>query len=123
MSATADVSRMLQSLSQVTERRLNAARKGVGDFAEMWMTNAKAITPVEWGTLRRSGNVGPVQVNGWIITVALGFDTDYAAAVHERPPDVARHQPPTQWKFLEAPGKEMNPKFLPFMAARINGVG
>jgi len=123
MSATADVSRFLQSLPGITERRVNAAREGVDQFGEAVLTRAKELCPVDTGALRRSGTARPAEVHGTVVTKSLGFDTNYAAAVHECGPDKPHHKPPTQWKFLETAMKELDPKFLPYMRDAINGAG
>ena len=123
MSATADVSRMLQSLQGVTERRLNAARKAFNDFAQMVVTNAKAITPVKSGDLKRSIMAEKVQVNGTVLTTTIGSGLNYAIFVHEIGPDKPHHKPPTQWKFLETAMRELDHRFLPYMRDAINGAG
>jgi len=121
MSATADVSRFLKSVQGVTERRLKAAREGVDQFGEAVLTRAKELCPVDTGALRRSGTARPAEVHGTVVTKSLGFDTNYAAAVHERLD--LRHKPPTQAKFLKFAMKELDHKFLPYMRDAINGAG
>jgi hypothetical protein len=62
------------------------------------------------GELRRSATVEPAKNNGGaLITARIGFNTDYAAAVHERLD--AFHIPPTRAKFLETAMNELQPKF------------
>lgn len=73
---------------------------------EIIMTAAKELTPVQFGTLKNSGNVqGPEQKRGKLV-VTLGFGgpaQKYAVYVHENM--TARHNPPTQAKFLETPAR------------------
>jgi len=123
MSATADVSRFLKSLQGVTERRLSAARKAFNDYAQMVVTNAKAITPVRTGDLKRSIVATKAEVNGTVITATIGSGLNYAIFVHEIGPDKPHHKPPGQWKFLERAMKDLDPKFLPYMRDAINGAG
>lgn len=68
------------------------------------MTNAKAITPVDTGALKGSGVVNLPEIINNEVSVSLAFGgaaSNYAVYVHEDPK--ARHNPPTQYKFLEQP--------------------
>ncbi len=80
------------------------------------MSTALPITPILTGALRRSGHVDEPEIAGETISVTLGFGGDaapYAVYVHENL--VARHNPPTQAKFLEVPLNDA----LPGMPDRI----
>jgi len=70
------------------------------------MTQAKELTPVDTGALRSSGFVEAAKRMGKRIVVTMGFGGTaqrYALFVHE---DLnARHNPPTQAKFLETPAR------------------
>jgi len=70
------------------------------------MTQAKELTPVLTGALRSSGYVeSPKRVKDKIL-VTMGFGgtaQKYAVYVHENM--TARHNPPTQAKFLETPAR------------------
>ncbi len=72
--------------------------------AEDIMARSKEIyVPVKTGALRRSGYVEEPTITSTTATVVLGFGgaaAPYAVYVHERQ---ARHEPPTQWKYLEVP--------------------
>ncbi len=68
--------------------------------ANLIMTEAKRLTPVDTGALRASGHVDEPSVKGAEISVALGFNTPYAIPVHENL--TARH-PVGQAKYLEEP--------------------
>lgn len=75
--------------------------------------------PVETGTLRRSGTVDEPKVNKKNITVEIGFNTEYAAAVHER--IGARHKI-GKAKYLEDPVNEAAPGLAGRLKARLGGV-
>ena len=94
--------------------------------AEELMTASKRLVPRDTGTLVGTGFVrGPSGTDRkWFIEV--GFSANYAIYVHEIPPPsegaphpdqitpgtrTARHDPPTQWKFLQRPAESMFKKF------------
>lgn len=69
---------------------------------------SQVFVPVRTGALKTSGTVHEPKVSGSQVTVEItygGPGTEYAALVHELPPDMARHVPPTRWKYLEFPMK------------------
>ena len=89
---------------------------GLGDRAPkelggaMWregtriINSAKAITPVDTGTLKGSGHVQMPDISGNSVTVTVGFGgaaSNYAIYVHENLNSF--HKPPTTAKFLERP--------------------
>jgi hypothetical protein len=72
------------------------------------------LVPVDTGNLRSSGHVTPPVILGSKIEVVIGYGgaaAGYAIFVHEIPPPPeqspggrsARHNPPTQYKYLEQP--------------------
>ena len=89
--------------------------------AELIMTKAKNLTPVDLGTLRASGHVKRPVITRNAAKVLLGFGgaaSAYALAVHEHP---SSHSPPS-WqggvsftsggpKYLERPVKEARKGF------------
>ncbi len=89
--------------------------------AELIMTKAKKLTPVDQGPLRSSGHVKKPVITRNKATVVLGFGgaaSAYALAVHEHP---SRQSPPS-WrggvsftsggpKYLERPVKEARKGF------------
>ncbi len=89
--------------------------------AELIMTKAKNLTPVDLGTLRASGHVKNPVITRNTARVLLGFGgaaSAYALAVHEHP---SRHSP-RSWqggvsftsggpKYLERPVKEARKGF------------
>ncbi len=89
--------------------------------AELIMTKAKKLTPVDLGTLRSSGHVKRPVITRNKAKILLGFGgaaSAYALAVHEHP---SRHSP-SSWrggvsftsggpKYLERPVKEARKGF------------
>ena len=89
--------------------------------AELIMTKAKNLTPVDLGTLRASGHVKNPVITRNTARVLLGFGgaaSAYALAVHEHP---SKHSP-SSWqggvsfnvggpKYLERPVKEARKGF------------
>ena len=80
-------------------------------FAEEVMTVSKEIVPVDTGALMNSGKVMPLEEDGDIVTVTLGYGDEsvgYAIYVHEDlDPGVHWTRPGSGPKFLETPLKEM----------------
>lgn len=98
------------------DRAPKAAARAMYREAEKIMAKAKPLTPVDTGNLRASGHVQPPESKRGSVTVRLGFggtagvtkrDSDvyvgYAVYVHEVQ---AKHNPGTQWKYLETPFME-----------------
>ncbi len=80
--------------------------------AELIMTEAKQITPVDHGPLKGSGHVKRPVISRHKVEVVLGFGgaaSAYALIQHERTD--FRHDPPQQAKFLEQPVKEAKAGF------------
>ncbi len=98
--------------------------------AELIMTKAKKLTPVDLGTLRGSGHVKKPVITRNTAKVVLGFGgaaSAYALAVHEHP---SRHSP-SSWrggisfnvggpKYLERPVKEARKGFGRRVARRLD---
>ena len=111
-----DISQFLAGMSAIRDRRIAAAVRAVDQFAAHVLGDAQQLCPVDTGALKASATSAPAKVEGTLIEAEIGFNTDYAAAVHERLD--ARH-PQGQAKFLETAMRNNAPKFGPFMARRI----
>jgi hypothetical protein len=93
------------------------ATQALNAEAEVTLTEAKKLTPVKTGRLRRSARVR--HATPFEMRALLTYGTKYALAVHEipAPPDKseggrsATHKPPTQWKYLETAVNKRAPKF------------
>lgn len=83
---------------------------------------SQVFVPVRTGALRSSGLVHEPKISGSQVVVEItygGPGTEYAALVHELPPDRARHVSPTRWKYLEFPMKMLEKGRDKRMARRI----
>ena len=69
------------------------------------------------GALKASGSTEPARIEGELVTKKIGFNTDYAAAVHERLD--LHHEPPGQAKFLETALRENAPKMAEFVGNEV----
>lgn len=116
MSASADISRLLRGAGQAKARAIAAARRALDVFGEMVVGNAQQLTPVDTGALQASGTTLPAEEKGQKLTKVVGFNTNYAAAVHERLELYHEHG---QAKFLETAVRELRPRFQPFIAAKV----
>lgn len=118
-----DASQFLGGLKEARAKALAAAQQAVNVFGEKLIGNAQEYTPVEKGSLQASGTTQPAETNGDKVTKVVGFNTHYAAARHERPPEHdagMRQNPKGQWKYLERAMRELSPKFTPFVGDKVN---
>lgn len=92
------------NLSRIRTGLRHAIERAIEREANAIMTEAKLITPVDTGALRSTGTVEPTTWFGdtGVVIMRFGGDgVDYAVPVHEILS--ARHELPTQAKFLEWP--------------------
>jgi len=117
---TDQFTRWLNETPAVTQKHLEGALFTEG---EVVMGVAKRRTPVRFGTLKSTGHVKPPETKGGVTSVTLGYGTDYAIYVHERP---ANH-PIGQMKFLESAvleaGPGMSQRLKKDVLDRIGGAG
>lgn len=73
---------------------------------------SQALVPVDTGKLKASGKIKLVGRAADNLAVVISYDTPYAVYVHEIPPSLAYHEPPTQWKFLSTPIRENKSAFI-----------
>lgn len=111
-----DVSQFLKGLGDSRKAQLAAAVRAVDKFGEQVIGDAQQLTPVKTGTLQGSGTTLPAEVSDESIDKTVGFNTNYAAAVHEK---LNNKHAVGQAKFLETAMKEDTPKFGPFVADRV----
>ncbi len=107
----------LLSLAQSIPQQVAAA---LYQEAEIEMTEAKARTPVDTGTLRDSGHVNLPQLVGGEVSVTMGFGgaaSAYAVIVHE---DLEAIHTSGQAKFLESVLQESAPYLAERIAKRID---
>jgi hypothetical protein len=113
-----DLSQFLSGLSAARAAQLAAAIHATDVFAEHVIGDAQEITPVKFGTLQASGTTQPIKVEGESVTKELGFNTDYAAAVHE---NLEAHHDVGQAKFLTTSLQQNAGKLGPFIANAVKG--
>lgn len=126
------VARMQRKLQECASSLVWAQMAALRDEAEIEMTESKKRCPVYsppvgdyvdhvGGTLRASGHVQPVVVQGTKTHVDLvygGAAQAYAIVQHETPPEVYHHNV-GQWKFLESVLMESLPRMGDRIATRI----
>lgn len=113
------VTELLRALDRAGDLASKALESAMFLEQEAVMSEAKARTPVDTGTLRASGTVLPPKVKGSRIEVDAGFGgaaQDYAIPVHER---LGVHHPVGQAKFLESAFLERAPKIPANLARRV----
>ncbi len=111
--------RQFQRRMQVLERQVEGAgRKALRDAAEVVLGEAQQLCPVKTGTLAGSATVDEAASDDR--NVQFGFNTDYAAIVHERE-DVAHEQ--GQAKFLQEAIQRTLPRVNDALGKRIKEEG
>ncbi len=113
-----DVRQLLQGLRQAERKALDAAARGLDQAAEHVLGTAQDLAPVKSGDLKGSATSTPAVASRRGISKTLGFNTDYAAAVHE---GVTTNfntdaNPLAQAKFLETPLRERAPQLAKSVA-------
>jgi hypothetical protein len=92
-----------QKLQEIRGDVPRAAGNALTKFADTEILEMEAIVPVDTGELRDSNFVDPPEQDGNTIRVRLGFDTEYATAVHE---DLEAFHPHGQAKYVSQPLNE-----------------
>jgi hypothetical protein len=95
------------------ERDYNsAAPKALYRTVAPWMEEMKDITPVQYGTLRDSGQVDKPEWKAGVLTITLGFGgaaEEYAIYVHE---DLEAFHAVGEAKFMEKIIKKNEPSLM-----------
>jgi hypothetical protein len=122
-----DVSAFIRDLQARRGPVMEAAIKGVTEFAAHVIGDAAEIAPVGGGiysprdpapgTLKAGATWRDAQLEGQVIVAMIGFNAAHAAVQHENLE--FRHEPPGQAKYLETAMKQNQPKFAAFMEKRI----
>jgi hypothetical protein len=116
MSASIDMTRLIRGIQGTRQRAMAAAQRGLDVGGEHVLGDAQQLAPVDTGALKASATAEPAAWTGERLEKVIGFNTEYAAAVHERLD--ARHAPPTQAKYLETALRTSGPKACEFAAAK-----
>lgn len=148
MSGTGvDISKFVKGLKQAESAKVRAAVRAVGQYGAHVIGDAQQLTPVDTGALQASGTFLDPELKGTTVEQTIGFNTSYAAAVHERL-DVAhggeeskadlkarraknkaagkktkRRNAVGQAKFLSTAMQQDAPKFGPFVADAVASAG
>lgn len=120
MSGFIDMTPLIRGMQAAGRAQVEAARQGMNEFAEHVAGDGQELAPVETGALKASATTEDAKVEGSKITCVLGFNTSYAAAVHER---LDLNHPQGQAKFLETSIRRNVPKMAPFIAGKVKAAG
>jgi len=111
-----DASQFLRGLNEGARRQIEAAQNAIDQFAEHLVGDAQELAPVDTGALKASATAADAKIEGNLIKGEAGFNTDYAAAVHER---LEVHHPQGQAKYLEDAMRKNAAKMGPFVADQV----
>jgi len=118
MGNAIDVQKFIRSLKQDYQPKAReAAARAVDRFSHHVLGEAQVLCPVDTGALKASATATDPVDNNALITQEIGFNTNYAAAVHER---LDVHHPNGQAKFLETAMRANAAKFSDYVIAEIN---
>ena len=130
MASSFDIDAFKRGLAAGGQKFLAAAALGVDRFAEHVVGDAQQMCPIDTGTLmgggvkdRTAAEVAadiPIVVKDGSIHKEIGFNTNYAAAVHENLE--ARHTQ-GQAKFLSAALEANAPKAMPYIGSVVRQAG
>jgi hypothetical protein len=84
MSATSDITNLLRGLQAMREKAMAAAGRGLAKAGVMVLGNAQQLCPIDTGALVNSATWTDVEIYEAGPQMVIGFNTSYAAAVHER---------------------------------------
>jgi hypothetical protein len=115
-----EIQNFLRGLKDAGQKQIAAAVRGVNVFGQHVIGDAQELAPVLTGALKASGTTQPAELKTGMVTKEIGFNTNYAAAVHER---LNVNHSNGQSKFLEAEMKEYTPKFGPFVSKQVKAAG
>lgn len=113
---------------------VKAAGQAINEEAQLVFEKSQDLVPVDLGTLKDSGDIFPLTVQGDTVEIQIGYGgqaKDYALAVHERvyteSGKKVNHKEPTQAKYLERPAMEaqatLGPRILKRLEDKLNGGG
>jgi hypothetical protein len=109
----------LQAIADLESKITRGAKRGLNQWSEGTMTEAKNRAPVDDGILKGSGYVTPPEESGGVISQELGFGgaaADYALVQHE---DLTLNHSVGQAKFLESAVSDREHELIGSVAAEI----
>lgn len=118
MSGDFNMTQFLQRLGIVGRQVDTSARAGLVDAGEQVLATGQRLCPVKTGALAGSGTLDDANADRG--EVALGFNTGYAAIVHERR-DV--HHPQGQAGYLAAAIRQELPRINQILGTKIRDEG
>lgn len=116
MTAKFDFSEFQRGLATASERARAAARQALLEVANQTIGDSHQLCPVDTGALQSSATVGDLKESANSMSVEIGHNVNYAAAVHER---LDVHHGHGQAKFLETAMRENAPKLTPHLAKKL----
>jgi len=96
-----------------------AALEKVAAFVLADAVNEQPTVPKKTGTLRRSQAIGKAQIGRKGISIAFGFNTEYAARLHEAPSSWNWSEPGSGPKYLQSKLEKNMKKYMKKIADEI----
>ena len=110
------VAQVEANIRRIINENWDDAKKALRQEGNIILNDSVKQTPVEFGDLRRSGTVEEVKETKTVYEIAIGFNTTYAAAVHE---NLNAHHPVGKAKYLEDPLMARAPNISKNVAKRV----
>ena len=110
------VAQVEANIQRIIKENWNDAKKALRQEGNIILNDSIKQTPVEFGDLRRSGTVEEVKETKKEYVIAIGYNTTYAAAVHE---NLNAHHTVGKAKYLEDPLLARAPKISRSVAKRV----
>lgn len=99
------IDNVLKNLDKAEKVVVNAIEQGVMDLTNKLLTESEKQVPMDIGTLAGSGHTTPVENRGGMIEGKVGYNTPYAARLHEHPE--YKFQKGRKGKYLIDPLKDL----------------
>lgn len=104
---TIDLAEFNRTLRRLLVQGLQEGGLMIWQVGQTILSAASGYAPIEWGTLKASGVSDPKDAGP--LNYEIGFNTDYAAAVHER---LDLHHDKGQAKYFERAIREDGPEIF-----------
>lgn len=105
-----------QALKAADGKARQAALRAINQFGAHVLGEAQKLAPIDTGNLKNSDVSVPAELHGDQVTKVIGFNAEYAAAVHER---LNVHHNQGQAKYLNKAVMDNQPKLDSFVADRV----
>lgn len=103
------IDEVIGGFNSADDKGLRGVKQAVNDAAGNLLSESVKEVPHDIGTLQGTGNAAPAELKGQELIAEVGYNTPYAARLHEHPE--FHFQKGRKGKYLEDPLKRMGPVY------------